>query len=58
MTSFFRRGATSEITERNAGELSKMRECWEAATGSVLQKKLVLKISPYTQKSNCVGVSF
>ena len=58
MTSAFRRGAKCEITERNAGELSKMCECWEKATRSVLQKKLVSKISPYIQENTCVGVSF
>ena len=32
-------------------------ECWEAASRSFLQKKLVLKISPSTQENICVGVS-
>ena len=30
----------------------------EAATGGVLLKKLLLKISQYPQEDNCVGVSF
>ena len=30
----------------------------EAATGSVLQKKLILKISQHSQENNCVGISF
>ena len=30
----------------------------EAATGSVLQKKLILKISQHSQENNCDGISF
>ena len=30
----------------------------EAATGGVLLKKMVLKISQVSQENNCVGVSF
>ena len=30
----------------------------EAATRGVLQKKLFLKISQYSQENNCIGISF
>ena len=31
---------------------------WEAAIRGSYKKKLVLKVSPYTQENTCVGVSF
>ena len=40
------------------GRIMQNAGCWEAVTRGVLKKKLILKISPYSQENTCVGVSF